>query len=257
MWLVLDIGNSAAKGAFFDKDRLLSPFRIALNRTAAQEAWAAALGPHLDSQVITRVGLASVVPETTHRLGSLFEERSIPVNVIHHGMRLPFKLAYETPHTLGTDRLAAAAAAWTYYGLADPTAPRAVVALDAGTAVTYEVVDRAGTFRGGTIGAGPQVVRDALHQGTAQLPPVPLVLPATPIGRSTQEAIQAGILFSFLDGVHGILQRIADVLGEQPIVVATGGWSAFLAEHIPIDHLDPHLVLQGIAELMRLNAEPV
>lgn len=253
MWLVLDIGNSAAKGGFFGDGPLKVTFRLELNRTASQEAWAAALMPHLDNQEVTRVGIASVVPETTERLGSLFEDDGMPVDVIHYQMRLPFDLAYETPHTLGTDRLAAAAAAWIRYGLADPTAPRAVVALDAGTAVTYEVVDRTGTFRGGMIGAGPRVVRDALHQGTAQLPSVPLVLPPTPIGRSTQEAMQAGILFSFLDGVCGMLRRIADVLGEPPIVVATGGWSAFLAEHVPIDHLDPHLVLHGIGELMRLN----
>ncbi|HMB94199.1 MAG TPA: hypothetical protein VKP65_25340, partial [Rhodothermales bacterium] len=59
---------------------------------------------------------------------------------------------------------------------------------------------------------------------------------------------------SFLDGVRGMLRRIAATLGEQPIVVATGGWSPFLADHIDIDYLDPHLVLRGIGALMQLNA---
>ncbi|HMB90343.1 MAG TPA: type III pantothenate kinase, partial [Rhodothermales bacterium] len=152
MWLVLDIGNSAAKGGFFSNGQVHAPFRIKLNRTATQDAWSAALAPHLNDQAVTHIGIASVVPETTARLCSLFEDRSLPVDVIHHQMRLPFDLAYETPHTLGTDRLAAAAAAWIRYGLADPNAPRAVVALDAGTAVTYEVVDSSGTFLGGIIG---------------------------------------------------------------------------------------------------------
>jgi type III pantothenate kinase len=253
MWLVLDIGNSAIKGGFFEKDHFHSPFRIDLDRTAPVAVWQAALQTEINHRHIERVGIASVVPEMTMRLETLFESKGTPVEVIHHQMQLPFTLAYETPHTIGTDRLAAATAAWTRYGLADATIPRAVVALDAGTACTCEVIDRTGIYRGGAISAGPAQLRDALTRGTAQLPAVPLVLPPSPIGRSTKEALQAGIMYPFLDGVGGLLARIDAELGEKPIVVATGGWSASLADQLDIDHLEPHLVLHGIEVLMRLQ----
>jgi type III pantothenate kinase len=170
---------------------------------------------------------------------------------VRHGMHLPFALQYDTPHTLGNDRLAAAAAAWLRYGK-DVT--RSVVAVDAGTAVTFEVVDGRGVYRGGPIGAGPGLLRRALREGTAQLPAVPLELPEEIIGRSTQEAIQSGIMYGFLDGVAGILHRIEERLGTPPFIVTTGGWGAFLHEYLPsVDACDPHLVLHGIHLLMGLN----
>ena len=69
-----------------------------------------------------------------------------------------------------------------------------------------------------------------------------------------QEAIQAGIMYAFIDSVRGMLERISKSLDEHPFVVATGGWSPFLNEHLDaIDHVDPHLVLHGIRVLMMLN----
>ncbi len=253
MWLTLDIGNSAAKGGFFEGDRLAETFRIA--REAPPDAWEGALAEHLRRRAVTRAGVASVVPAATALVRPLLERLAgVPVEVLDYRMRLPFALAYETPQTMGTDRLAAAAAAWVRFGQPADGGPRSVVALDAGTAVTYEVVDRTGVFLGGTIAAGPALLRDALRRGTAQLPAVPLELPETPVGRSTQEALQAGILFAFLDGVRGMLARVREALGEAPLVVATGGWGAFLQSHLDeIDLVEPHLVLHGIRVLMALN----
>jgi type III pantothenate kinase len=253
MWLVIDIGNSAAKGAFFTGEVLHDPFRV--EQHSESGAWEATLAERLRDRPVARIGIASVVPSVTTMLAPLLHRLTgAEAQVIRHTMRLPFRLAYETPHTMGTDRLAAAAAAWTGYGTAPDGTARPVVALDAGTAVTYEVVDRDGVFLGGTIGAGPRLLRDALNSGTAQLPAVPLELPPTPIGRSTQEALQAGILFGFVDGVRGLLARLPDTLGEEPFVVATGGWATFLHTHLDeIDHVDPHLVLRGIQVLMALN----
>ena len=256
MWLTLDIGNSAVKGGFFDGDRLCDTFRVSLHTEEASDAWETTFKAAVRKPPITRAGLTSVVPSVTPRIASLVEHvTGVKAQVIHHRMHLPFTLAYETPHTLGTDRLAAAAAAWVLFGQARDKKLRPVVALDAGTAVTYEVIDQDGVFRGGTIAAGPTLIRETLARDTAQLPAVPLIVPPTPIGRSTQEALQAGIMYTFLDSVRGMLGRLSDLLGEQPFVVATGGWSTLLHTHLDaIDHIDPHLVLHGIRVLMTLNA---
>ena len=248
----MEVGNSAAKGGFFEGDQLKDPFRLPLSGEDPPASWEAAFEERLRGRAVTRAGLASVVPAATSGVQILLNRlANVEAEVIHHQMRLPFTLAYQTPHTLGADRLAAAAAAWSLYGR-----NRAVVALDAGTAVTLEVVDRAGVFLGGAIGAGPNLLREALAHGTAQLPPVPLERPPTPIGRTTQEAIQAGIMYAFIDSVRGMLDRIGARLDEKPVVVATGGWSPFLKEHLDaIDHIDPHLVLRGIRVLMMLKRE--
>lgn len=271
MWLVFDIGNSSIKGGLFDGDRLehtfvLSHDALAAGLDAEMDAHAggsAAAGRGNDGDAereavgpagrtdIDRAGLVSVVPESAERLARLLRARDLDVAVVHHAMRLPFKLAYRTPETLGTDRLAAAAAAWTLFGKADG---RSVVALDAGTALTYEVVDGDGTYRGGTIAPGPVLMQQALSRKTAQLPDVALELPDEPVGRSTTEAIQAGVMYGFIEGVRGLLRRIDESLGEEAFVVATGGWRGLLHRQLEeIDAVDAHLVLRGVRILMLMN----
>ncbi len=248
MWLTIDIGNSAVKGGFFRDGDLIHAFR--LDRAAAT-SWSAALHPHLRDVSVLRIGLASVVPSLTGPVEeALYRETGLRALRVAPSLHLPLTLAYQTPDTLGMDRLAAAVAAWTRHGKAD----RPVVALDAGTAVTYDVVDRHGVYRGGPIGAGPGLLRSALSRDTAQLPDVPFALPEEPIGRSTREALQSGLMYGFLDGVAGMLTRIARRLDAPPLVVATGGWASFLGENLKgIDHIEPHLVLFGIYHLMTCN----
>lgn len=250
MWLTLDIGNSAIKGGLFDEEALRSTFRLALPQIETPDAWEAALGEALAGRHVERAGIASVVPAATALILPLLAQRGVQAEVLHHTMHLPFRHTYQTPETLGTDRLAAVAGAWMRYG----GAGKPVLALDAGTAVTYEVIDETGTYRGGVIAAGPGLLRDALAHGTAQLPTVPLEAPPSALGRSTREALQAGIMWSFVESVRGMLARLAGELDAVPTVVATGGWAAFLHDHLDeIDRVEPHLVLEGIRVLMRLN----
>jgi type III pantothenate kinase len=166
---------------------------------------------------------------------------------------LPFTLGYDTPDTLGTDRLAAAAAGWVRYGRARGDGPdaRSVLVVDVGTAVTYEVVDRDGVYRGGAIGPGPRLVRRALQSGTAQLPGVPLAFPPSATGRSTPAALQSGIMWGVVDSIRGMTGRLAGALPDCPVVVLTGGWSDRLGPHLDVvDHVAPHLVLEGVRLLV-------
>lgn len=259
MWLTLDIGNSAAKGGLYAGARLERIFHVDLDRPALQwanveSAWARALHAEIQGIAIERVGITSVVPSAVSPVTAALERLTdLPVERVQATMKLPFNLAYHTPETLGMDRLAAAAAAWTAYGRAVPSA-RHVVAIDAGTAVTLDVITRQGVYTGGVIGPGPALLRRALHDGTAQLPEVPLEWPADLIGRSTREALQSGLMIGFVESVRGLLARITATLEGPSNVVVTGGWHALLAREIDaIDHVDPHLVLEGIRVLMQLN----
>lgn len=247
MFLALDIGNSAVKGGFFEGAVLQHPFRHPLHRDDPEAVWASTLSATWADRPVTAAGIASVVPEGTTRVLPLLRACTAgPITVVDPALPLPFQMGYHTPETLGPDRLAAAAAAWVRYG----SSPRNLLALDAGTAITYDVVASPGVFLGGPIGPGPALLQQALHRGTAQLPEVPLTLPEEVVGRSTREALQSGILYGFLDSVDGMLRRIAERLGEPPVVVATGGWAPFLHEHLRrIDVVDPHLVLHGIRML--------
>ncbi|MFB6230846.1 MAG: type III pantothenate kinase [Salinibacter sp.] len=258
MLLTLDVGNSAVKGGCFDGNELVRVFSVPDGPANAEEsstaaAWQDTLAPYLPDASIEQVGLASVVPTTAGAVtDALTALTGAPVTRVRPSMPLPFELAYETPDTLGADRLAAAAAGWVHFGRDEF---RSVLVVDAGTAVNYEVIRRDGVYRGGAIGAGPALVRGALRRGTAQLPEVPLTLPDEPGGRSTQTALQSGIMWGLVDSVRGMADRLAQSLPDPPVRVLTGGWSALLADRLDrVDHHAPHLVLRGVQLLTTLNA---
>lgn len=244
MTLAFDIGNSAIKGGVYSGPTLQHTFRS----PHARRMLSATIEAETFESDIEWAGIASVVPDSTRAVIGLLDERGIPAVVVRHDMKLPFRVAYRTPETLGADRIAAAAAAWLRAG-----DHGSVVALDAGTAVTCEVVLQ-GIYLGGTISPGPALMQRALNRDTAQLPEVPLEFPDSVLGSSTKEAIQAGVMYGFLDGIKGLLKRIADTIGEAPYVLATGGWGSLLRDHVDeVREVDPHLVLDGVHRLAEMN----
>ena len=126
-----------------------------------------------------------------------------------------------------------------------------LIIIDFGTATTYGVIASNGEFLGGVISPGIATSAAALHQNTAQLPDVELVLPETAVCMNTANSIQAGILFGAIDAMTGMVQRLqSEILqreSKKAVVLATGGFSKFVAEHSKIiQHLETSLVLDGI-----------
>ncbi len=236
-FLALDIGNSSVKAATWDgawSDVVRWP-----SDNAGLDEWAERMRPFRD---VGRAGLASVVPHIGARVGRA-ARAALGAEVVEVSAQrpLPFRMGYATPATVGADRLAAAAAAHAF------AQGRAVVALDAGTAITTEAVTAEPAYLGGAIVPGPDLLRRALARDTGQLPDVPWPEAPSPIGGSTVEAIQAGLAVLVVDGVAGLLRRTTRALGGDVVVVATGGWAPWLAEHVPeIDRVEPLLVLEGI-----------
>lgn len=252
MQLAFDIGNSAIKGGAFAEDRLVHAFSLPRDLPEMEYELDATLREiGFAVQPAARVGIASVAPEAAARLDQLLQDRGhVPIR-IHSGMRLPFRLNIAHPETLGADRLAAAAAAWVEYGAPEE---RHAVVVDAGSAVTCEVIRRDGVYVGGTIGPGPELALCALREGTAQLPLAAPVWPPDLVGRSTVEAMQSGVMHGFVEGVRGLLRRIRETLQGETRAVVTGGWGSLLAEQIPeIDQVDERLTLKGVRLLMALE----
>lgn len=233
-FLALDVGNSSIKGALWtgvwgDIQRW---------DPADLHTWTERLR---DLGDLEAVGLASVVPGQTASLIEAASRVGAAVSVVSADRPLPFRMGYKTPGTLGADRLAAAVAA---HSLADG---RAVVALDAGTAITTEAVTAEPAYLGGAILPGPDLLLRSLVRGTGQLPRVPWPDAVAPLGTSTVEAIQAGTATLVLEGVAGLLDRTLEVVGQDALVVATGGWGPWLADRIPrVDRVEPMLVLEGV-----------
>ncbi|MEM6325562.1 MAG: type III pantothenate kinase [Bacteroidota bacterium] len=249
-FLAVDIGNSAVKVARWD-GAWGEVTRFRSSTEAPADVWVPRLRRLADGARAS--GVCSVVPAltpvVTEALRTVTEADPF---VVRADRPLPFRMGYATPQTLGNDRVAAAAAAWLQFGAMEH---RPVVAFDAGTAITVEAVDLTPdgpVYRGGAILPGPHTLLRSLARGTAQLPEVEWERPLSPIGTSTNEAIQAGLTTLVLDGMAGLLRRTSEALSAPPVVVATGGWGGWLAKRLEaVDHVAPHLVLDGVRLLAR------
>ncbi len=265
MILVLDIGNSSAKAGLWDGLRVVRSARIAaeadlrsLLASAGAEAGTHACtgaGTGTGSGGITAAGAVSVVPgrnEMWTRLVHAVTGHSLTFFNAHSA--LPFAMRYETPDTLGADRVAAAVGAWH---LAGRRPDQAAVVIDAGTAVNFEVVRGDGAYIGGIIAPGPELMRRSLNAGTAQLPLIPLVDPAGVTGASTEKALQSGVMNGFLSMTRGLLAGLLAEEASGAYVAATGGWAAWLADRLAgIDEVRPDLVLEGVAALVQDGVDP-
>ncbi|HEX7072203.1 MAG TPA: type III pantothenate kinase [Rhodothermales bacterium] len=253
MLLAIDIGNSAVKGGLFDGTHLVSTFRIA-HQGGDVSPILDHLRGHTTGVEVSRIAVASVVPTLTEALSAGLQTICAePLTIVSSESELPIRLEYDDPSRLGSDRIAASVAA---YALAPArnAGNRPLVVIDAGTAVTFNVVDPKGVFRGGLIWVGPDLVLRALHGGTAQLPHAGSHGTPRPIATDTESALYGGAMFGFVEGSRGIVRRIADGLGAMPAVFVTGGRGEALLEALVNPILEPHLVLHGIRIVAELNA---
>lgn len=158
---------------------------------------------------------------------------------------LPLVVSLPAPERVGIDRLAGAAAA----ALVKPPAAPAIV-VDCGTAATVDLVAADGSFLGGGILPGPALMYRALADGTSKLPAIAALgqdMPPPMPGRSTEEAIAAGVGFGIRGAVARLVAEAAAALGPGAVTVLTGGWRAAVRDALPGAIEVPDLVLGGIA----------
>jgi type III pantothenate kinase len=148
---------------------------------------------------------------------------------------------YPKPNTIGPDRLANAVAARHHFG-----AP--VVVVDFGTAVTFDVVNRAGDYVGGIIAPGLAAMTDYLHEKTALLPRIQIREIKTAVGKSTEQAMLIGAVHGYRGLVRGLLAQLKQELKTSQLpVVATGGYAKLIAAKLPeISAVEPNLTLEGL-----------
>lgn len=141
---------------------------------------------------------------------------------------------------VGEDRLLNAAAAYEQVG-------QACAVVDAGTAVTVDFVDGNGTFHGGAILPGAQMMLDAMHEHTAQLPELRFAEPDEAIGHSTGQAMLDGVFHGIRGAVRELVEKYAEVYGAYPRVIATGGNAHQLFdEYELVEKIVDDLTLRGM-----------
>ena len=200
-------------------------------------------GSGADAASVTQGVVGSVVPSATYVWRTSLE-RLIdgPVVTVGPESPLPIRLDVEEPKSVGADRIVNTLAACQIY-------KRDTVAVDLGTATTFDCITADGVFMGGVISPGLSAGLEWLDKRTAKLPRVELRPPSRVIGRRTEDCIQSGVFYSAVDAVDGTVRRIKEEWSRpDALVVATGGFAGVLGPHLAsVDKIEPFLTCYGLA----------
>jgi type III pantothenate kinase len=262
MFLSVDVGNTQTTLGLFDREgTALRQWRMATDPTDTADQLHERLyvyfhmfGLHLSS--IEYVAIASVVPILAQSWQYMVRTGLGAEPLMIDATRdCGIEINMPDPRQVGADRIANALAARTTYG-----AP--VIVVDFGTATNIDVVDAAGSFRGGAIMPGLLLSANALFSRAAKLSSVPLVVPPRALGDSTETAVQSGVVIGAATQIEGLVERIQQELAAETPgvrrapVIGTGGYADTIAQATSIfDALDPDITIRGIYQIYRHAVE--
>ena len=255
--LIVEVGNSVTDFAVFEDETVLAAYTVPTDILAVGKAGYEQIERTLhDHPSVSHAAVCSVVPAVgDHFLDILDNNLSGGALEVNSSLKLPFRLDYSPSSALGADRLALCAFCSSYWP------DEAVIALDIGTAITFDVLGSDRDYLGGMILPGFDLMSAVLHDRTAKLPHIQIKEPTSLLGKSTADCIQSGVFWGCVKEIEGLLSEIRCFLSENSgkpglRVIATGGSSrlvaSVLAEPLMIDE---QAVLKGAKVLLDLNIQ--
>ncbi|RZJ71601.1 type III pantothenate kinase [Flavobacterium sp.] len=240
MVLTIDIGNTRTKGAVFEGNAVLEQFVTPEKEWQNKVSEILDLYPKVDDLVVSSVGKTQI-----EHLEN-FKNR-VKIHFISHESKFPFVNLYETPKTLGIDRMVLSAGAVLQF----PKQNRLVI--DAGTCVTYDYIDEDDNYLGGAISPGIRLRYEALHEYTARLPLLEREIPSGDIGNSTAQAIHSGVVNGVVKEIDGFVNSWTSGRSNF-IIILTGGDALFLAGQLKnIIFANPNFLLESLNQTFQFS----
>ncbi len=240
MNLIVDIGNTSIKVAVYDGLKQRTLFReMDFNYPRLKDRLSSF---HIDKAIISSV--KEITEEISYQLSS-----DIPfVHTLNHKSLFPFTIDYETPETLGTDRIAAVAGAFNMFPGTE------VLIIDAGTAITYDFLS-GDIYKGGNISPGLMIRFRALNRFTGRLPLISPTYKYSFPGKNTSDAIAAGVITGLSYEINEYIRTFKKQHGECNIIL-TGGDSEFLKDKLDYEVIYmPDIVTDGLNYILNYNAK--
>jgi type III pantothenate kinase len=237
--LIIDIGNTRTKIALFNQGELMISFPV--NKFSVDDLDIILC----DYPGIERAILSTVKSNQEDLLGALKSRIPFFVELTHH-TPLPIENSYETPETLGKDRIAAAAGANKLFP------DQHILVIDAGTAITYEFVTKKGVYTGGFITPGLRMRFKSLNHFTDKLP---LLEPDTPTiteGTNTVKSIRGGIQYGLEGEITQIIKHFSEIHGAFQIIL-TGGDAEYIQKLTHIGLVNSEITLIGLNSILEYS----
>lgn len=240
MYLVADLGNTLIKLALFDQKELLqlNKFDLKTEYDSIQQ-FIETVEPK------TPCIISSVISKSTE-LETLLSQR-FRITILNTKTTLPIVNCYNSPKTLGDDRLAnAVAASATYQG-------KNVLVVDMGTCIKYDFITKNAEYLGGAISPGIKMRFNSLYENTGRLPLLESNNETPLTGKTTQESILSGVLNGIRFEIEGAIQQYSDLYESLTIVFTGGDHQRFVKEiKYPI-FARPNLTLEGLYYILKIN----
>jgi len=218
MILTVDVGNTRIKSAVFENSIILEQFVFDKKELQKKNEFILKKYQNISDLVVASVGSIS-------KEDFLSFEKDIKINFITHQDKFPFQNLYETPLTLGIDRMVLSAGAVLQF----PDQNRLVI--DAGTCITYDFIDENNNYLGGAISPGIRLRYESLHNYTAKLPLLTIENPENFIGNSTNKSMHSGVVNGVVHEIDGFINQYKERYSKFTIIL-TGGDGVFLAKRL-------------------------
>ncbi len=194
-------------------------------------------------------GIVSTVRDLALAAKAQLEKLDFPMLYFTPDTSVPVKNRYRTPRTLGADRLAAVVGASTLQPGRD------LLIIDAGTCITYDVIDAQGNYWGGNIAPGMHMRLTSLHEHTARLPLVSAEGVVPGMGYDTETAIRSGVLRGMKYEIEGYIRSMRMKYPSLVIFLTGGDKINFDARVKNIILADEYIVPRGLNRILDYNYE--
>lgn len=244
MKLVLDFGNTLKKFALFEGNNLIKLESLSSGDQDLEDFTKDFL------RKFSNVGVHSAILSAVINYPQKFDQylsENFSFLKLHHRTPLPVGIDYDTPETLGKDRMAIASAAAVLFPGSN------VLAIVVGSCITYDFVDNDGSYQGGAISPGMRLRFRALHNFTDQLPLLEGRKDADLSGKSTEDSILSGVVNGMRAEIEGIIERYAAIYENLTVLLSGGDMNYFDKSLKNNIFAIPNLVLTGLNIILDFN----
>ena len=250
MIIAVDIGNTNIVVGGIEADHVLFTERLSTRTDKTELEYAIDFKLIFELHSISRAQvegsiISSVVPPLSNIIKTALT-KLIPKEplIVGPGVKTGLSIRIDNPTQLGSDLVVTAVAAY----------PVPSIIIDMGTATTFSVINDKRQYIGGAIAPGAAVALNSLSSQTSQLPFISLEAPKHVIGSNTIDCMKSGSLFGNAAMIDGMIRRIKKEIGENAIVVATGGIAPAILTYCEESiSYDPDLMLKGLALIYKKN----
>ncbi len=241
MNLIIDVGNSFVKLAVFKASKIEHKEVVEVEHAVERVKFIKETYSTIKNVIISSVG-------KLNEKDIKFLDQHFTLTILNSKTKLPFKNLYETPKTLGVDRIALVSAS------VDKFPNNNVLIIDAGTCLTYDFINNENEYLGGAISPGLRMRYKALNNLTANLPLLDLETPENIIGNSTKKSIHSGVVNGVLKEIDGVIKDYKEEYSDLTVIL-TGGDANFLSKQLKSSiFANSNFLLKGLNYILQFNS---